>query len=89
MQALNTMQKSVVLDRAGAIKAEVKSFANLAVNDVTAALVGLFLKDQYVKKVSKQYMKDSTPVFAGQQFLELELWVVVWLISLHQRAPLY
>jgi 3-hydroxyacyl-CoA dehydrogenase/enoyl-CoA hydratase/3-hydroxybutyryl-CoA epimerase/enoyl-CoA isomerase len=62
MQVLNTMQKSVVLDRAGAIKAEVKSFANLAVNDVTAALVGLFLKDQYVKKVSKQYMKNSTPV---------------------------
>lgn len=62
LQVLDAMQKSVVLERDDAIKAEVKSFANLAVNDVTAALVGIFLKDQYVKKVSRQYTKDSQPV---------------------------
>ncbi len=62
MQAIKTMQKAVTLDRTGAIEIEVKAFAKLARTDVTAALVGLFLKDQFVKKVAKKYTKDSTPV---------------------------
>ena len=61
MQAIKTMQKAVKLDRAGAIDVEVKAFAKLARTDVTASLVGLFLKDQYVKKVAKKYTKDTEP----------------------------
>ncbi len=62
MQALKTMQKGVMLDRTGAIDVEAKAFAKLATNDVTAALVGIFLKDQYVKKISKQYINNATPI---------------------------
>lgn len=62
MLALKTMKKAVTLDRAGAIDIEVKGFAKLAKTDVCAALVGLFLKDQYVKRTTKKYMKDATPV---------------------------
>ncbi len=62
MQAIKTMQKAVKLDRKGAIDVEVKAFAKLAKTDVTASLVGLFLKDQYVKKVAKKFSKDTTPV---------------------------
>ncbi len=66
MQAIKTMQRAVKLDRKGAIEVEAKAFAKLAKTDVTAALVGLFLKDQYVKKVAKKYTKDTSPVaFAG------------------------
>ncbi len=62
MQAIKTMQKAVKMDRKGAIDAEAKAFAKLAKTDVTASLVGLFLKDQYVKKVAKKYTQDTAPV---------------------------
>ncbi len=62
MQALKTMKKSVTLDRSEAIDLEAKGFASLAKTDVCAALVGLFLKDQHVKRVSKKYIKNATPI---------------------------
>lgn len=62
LQVLKVMQKGVTQNREGALATEIKSFAQLAVNDVTAALVGIFLKDQYVKKVAKQYEKQAQPV---------------------------
>ncbi len=62
MQAIKTMQKAVMLDRAGAIEVEARAFAKLARTEVTSALVGLFLKDQFVKKTAKRYTKDSSPV---------------------------
>ena len=62
MQALKTMGRAVTLDREGALKAEAKGFAKLAVTDVTTSLVNLFLNDQYVKRVVKKYSKDVTPV---------------------------
>ncbi|MDG1709186.1 MAG: 3-hydroxyacyl-CoA dehydrogenase NAD-binding domain-containing protein, partial [Emcibacteraceae bacterium] len=62
MLALKTMKKSVTLDRAGAIEAEVRAFSKLAKTDECAALVGLFLKDQHVKRVSKKYIKSAEPV---------------------------
>lgn len=62
MKALKTMKKSVTMDRAGAIDLEAKGFAKLAKTDVCAALVGLFLKDQHVKRVSKKYTKDAQPI---------------------------
>lgn len=62
MAALNTIQKAANMGRDKAIEVEAKGFAKLATNSVTKALVGLFLKDQYVKKVSKAFEKDSQPV---------------------------
>lgn len=62
MQALETMKKAVTLDREAAIDLEAKGFAKLAKTDVCAALVGLFLKDQHVKRVSKKYTKGAAPI---------------------------
>ena len=62
MQALKTMEKAVKLDRESALDIESKAFAKLATNDVTKALVGLFLNDQHVKRVSRKYSKEATPV---------------------------
>jgi 3-hydroxyacyl-CoA dehydrogenase/enoyl-CoA hydratase/3-hydroxybutyryl-CoA epimerase/enoyl-CoA isomerase len=55
LQAVKTIQKSCGLSRDKAIEAEVRGVAKLAGGPVVKALVGLFLKDQYVKKVSKGY----------------------------------
>jgi len=62
MQALKTMEKAVKLDRAAALDIESKAFAKLATNDVTKALVSLFLNDQHVKRTAKKYSKDATAV---------------------------
>lgn len=62
LQVLGVMQKSVKLNREKAIELEVASFVKLAKNDVTAALVSLFLNDQQVKRVAKKYTKGSEPV---------------------------
>lgn len=62
MLALKTMQKGVGLNREKALAAEAKGFGKLATNEVTAALVGLFMKDQYVKRLVKGYTKEAAPV---------------------------
>ena len=62
LAALTTIQKHANLSRDKAIAVEAKGFARLARNDVTKALVGLFLKDQQVKKISKNYSAKATPV---------------------------
>jgi len=62
MQAIHTMEKAVKLDRADAIDIEAKAFAKLATNEVTAALVSIFLNDQQVKRVGKKYSKQASPV---------------------------
>lgn len=62
MQALKTIQKACTMKRDQALEVEAKGFAKLARNEVTRSLVGLFLKDQYVKKVSKKYEEQGTPV---------------------------
>ncbi|WP_409524907.1 fatty acid oxidation complex subunit alpha FadB [Nitrincola sp. MINF-07-Sa-05] len=62
MQALSTIQKAANMGRDKAIEVEAKGFAKLAKTDVTRALVGLFLKDQTIKKISRQYDKDAAPV---------------------------
>ncbi|MDO6785597.1 fatty acid oxidation complex subunit alpha FadB [Neptunomonas phycophila] len=62
MMAIKSIQKAANMGRDAALLVEAKGFAKLAKNDVTRALVGLFLKDQYVKKVSKRYESQGTPV---------------------------
>ena len=62
MLVLKTIQKSCTMTREKALLTESKAFAKLAVNDVTASLVGLYLKDQHVKKVAKKYIEAAEPV---------------------------
>ena len=62
LQAVKTIQKSCGMNREQAIDAEVRGVAKLASGPVVRALVGLFMKDQYVKKVSKNFAAKGTPV---------------------------
>ncbi|MCV6612258.1 MAG: fatty acid oxidation complex subunit alpha FadB [Amphritea sp.] len=62
LQAVKTIQKSCGMNREQAIEAEVRGVVKLASGPVVRALVGLFMKDQYVKKVSKGYQKQAAPV---------------------------
>ncbi|PWQ95860.1 fatty acid oxidation complex subunit alpha FadB [Leucothrix arctica] len=62
MAVLKAMSKSSTMTREKALKVESKVFAKLAITSVTASLVGLFLKDQHVKRVSKKYGKIAEPV---------------------------
>ena len=62
MAALKTIQKHANLPRDKAIVIEAKGFVKVAQTDVCAALVGLFMKDQYIKKVSKGFERQAEPV---------------------------
>lgn len=62
LAALNTMQQSVTLERDAALALEARSFAKLAKHPVTTALVSVFLKEQYVKKLTKAYEAQAAPV---------------------------
>ncbi|SEQ88748.1 3-hydroxyacyl-CoA dehydrogenase / enoyl-CoA hydratase / 3-hydroxybutyryl-CoA epimerase / enoyl-CoA isomerase [Amphritea atlantica] len=62
LQAVKTIQKSCGMDRDRAIQAEVEGVAKLASGPVVKALVGLFMKDQYVKKVSRGYEAKAEKV---------------------------
>ena len=62
LAALSTIQKHANLPRDKALAVEAKGFAKLATNSVTRSLVGLFMKDQYVKKVTKAYEAKAEPV---------------------------
>ncbi|MEH6577285.1 MAG: fatty acid oxidation complex subunit alpha FadB [Amphritea sp.] len=62
MQAIKTIQKSCGMSRDKAIEVEVRGLAKLAGGPVVKALVGLFMKDQHVKKVSKGYEAKAEKV---------------------------
>jgi 3-hydroxyacyl-CoA dehydrogenase/enoyl-CoA hydratase/3-hydroxybutyryl-CoA epimerase/enoyl-CoA isomerase len=62
MAALKTMQKHANLKRDAAQAVEAKGFAKLAKTDVCKALIGLFLKDQQVKKVARTHAAGAAPV---------------------------
>ncbi|MFB9886683.1 fatty acid oxidation complex subunit alpha FadB [Balneatrix alpica] len=62
MEVINTIAKAARHGREKAIEIEAKGFAKMARTPVTAALVGLFLKDQYLKKQAKQYEAQANPV---------------------------
>ncbi len=62
MAALKTIQTHANMTREAAQAVEAKGFAKLATNEVTPALVGLFLKDQQIKRTSKGYEADAAPV---------------------------
>ena len=62
MLVLKTIEKTCTMTRDKALIVEAKGFAKLATNSVTASLVGLFLKDQHVKRVAKKYTSAAAPV---------------------------
>ncbi|OED38890.1 multifunctional fatty acid oxidation complex subunit alpha [Chromatiales bacterium (ex Bugula neritina AB1)] len=62
MTIIDTVQKHAPLHRSDAAKVEARAFATLAKTPVSAALIGIFLKDQYLKKQSRQYSKAATEV---------------------------
>ncbi|WP_339891893.1 fatty acid oxidation complex subunit alpha FadB [Neptuniibacter pectenicola] len=62
MAVLKTIQKHANLPRDKAIEVEAKGFVKVAKTEVCAALVGLFMKDQYIKKVSKGFESKAEPV---------------------------
>ncbi|MCV6588201.1 MAG: fatty acid oxidation complex subunit alpha FadB [Marinobacterium sp.] len=62
MAALGAIQKHANMSRDKALAVETRGFVKLARNEVTRALVGLFMKDQHVKKVSKGYERQAAAV---------------------------
>ncbi len=62
MTIISTIQKHAPLHREDAVRVEATAFAKLAKTPVTAALIGIFLKDQYLKKQSKTYQKAANDV---------------------------
>lgn len=59
---LKAMQKSVTKDREKALAIEADTFAKMAKTDVCKALISIFQKDTYVKKIAKQYAADANDI---------------------------
>lgn len=53
--AVKTIEAAAALSRDDALKLEMAAFVPLAQSDEARALVGIFLNDQYVKSLAKQY----------------------------------
>ncbi len=62
MTIIGAIQKHAPLHRDDAVRVEATAFAKLAKSPVTAALIGIFMKDQYLKKQSKQYLESASEV---------------------------
>lgn len=63
--AIEVMQKGATKSRDEALPIEAAGFARVAKTPVAAALVSVFLADQYLKKQSKKLSKAAAPVQAG------------------------
>ena len=59
---LDALQASASLNRDEALKVEAQGFAKAAVTPQAGALIGLFMNDQVVKKISKKHEKNAHPV---------------------------
>lgn len=62
MLIISTIQKHAPLHRDDAFKVEAAAFAKLTKSPVTAALIGIFMKDQYLKKQSKGYQEKASVI---------------------------
>lgn len=62
MMAVKTIEKAATESRAGALALEAAGFVKLAKTDVTQALVGIFLNDQYIKGLAKKAGKAALPI---------------------------
>ncbi len=62
VRAIEVMQATAKLDRDDAIKLEAKNFAELTKLKSTESLVRVFLGNQHLKKVGKQFSKNGTNI---------------------------
>lgn len=65
IKAIESIERGARKSRDEALVIEGEYFAQMAKTPVAAALVQVFLGDQYLKKVSKKVTKDSAPVKYG------------------------
>jgi len=59
---IDTIAKHAGKSRDQALPIESKSFVSLAKTDVAESLVGIFLKDQSLKRLARQHQKDAAPI---------------------------
>ncbi len=62
MTIISVIEKHASLDRDSAFKVEATAFAKLTKSPVTASLIGIFMKDQFLKKQSKQLTESAREV---------------------------
>ena len=62
MTIIGVIEKHASLDRDNAFKVEASAFAKLTKSPVTASLIGIFMKDQFLKKQSKQLSQGGKEV---------------------------
>lgn len=62
VEAIKTIQKAATKSRDDALKIEAKGFVKMAKTPVAENLIGLFLKDQQLKKKAKHYEEIALPV---------------------------
>ena len=62
MTIISVIEKHASLDRDNAFKVEAAAFAKLAKSPVTASLIGIFMKDQFLKKQSRSLSESATEV---------------------------
>lgn len=62
MTIISVIEKHASLDRDSAFKVEASAFAKLTKSPVTASLIGIFMKDQFLKKQSKTLSEAAREV---------------------------
>ena len=62
LEAIGVMEKSVAEDRTKAMRREAEAFARLGKTPEAEGLIGIFLADQFLKKLSKQQSKGAREV---------------------------
>ncbi len=62
MAAVNSMRKSILLDRTEAIKVEARYFAQMAKTETSKQLINVFMGDQQVMKHAKNLAKTETKI---------------------------
>ena len=62
MTIISVIEKHAGLERDSAFKVEAKAFAKLTKSPVTASLIGIFMKGQFLKKQSKQLSESAKEV---------------------------
>jgi 3-hydroxyacyl-CoA dehydrogenase/enoyl-CoA hydratase/3-hydroxybutyryl-CoA epimerase/enoyl-CoA isomerase len=65
IEAINGIQKAAGKGRDEALKIEHKGFAKVAKTTQAAALIGIFMNDQFLKKKSKGWIKQSKEIKQG------------------------
>lgn len=65
VEAIKVMQKSATMSRDAALEVEMAGFMKMARTDTARNLIGIFLSDQYLKKVCKHHHKLANEINHG------------------------